>query len=127
MTVGVLLISHTDIAQALFNTVNKIWNDTPLTCDWLEIAFDEDPKKATDALRKKINLLDSGDGVLILTDLAGATPGNIVKTITHHNLSVVSGLNLPMLMKIYNYTNKTLAELTTLSIEGGKNGITTVE
>ena len=127
MSVGVLLISHTGIAQALFNTANQIWNGTPLACDWLEIAFDEAPYKSTNALREKIKQVDSGDGVFILTDLAGATPGNIAKGITHHNLSIVSGVNLPMLMRTYNYANKSLEELTTLSIEGGKNGISTIE
>lgn len=59
-----------------------------------------------------------------MTDLFGATPCNISQNLTHENeLKIVSGLNLPMLLRTLNYAHLPLSELTQKAISGGIEGI----
>ena len=68
--------------------------------------------------------LDTGDGVLVLTDVCGATPSNIAcRLVSLGRVMVVSGLNLPMLMRILNYPNLSLEELAERAVSGGRQGI----
>ena len=71
-----------------------------------------------------INALDKGDGVLILTDMYGSTPSNIAHRLSQPGkVMVVTGLNLPMMIKVMNYPNLNLTELVDVAVEGGKNGV----
>ena len=68
--------------------------------------------------------LDDGDGVLILTDIYGATPSNIACALHSGGGSrVVSGLNLPMLIRAFNYPDDDLTGLVERAREGGTRGI----
>ena len=68
--------------------------------------------------------LDTGEGVLLLTDLFGATPSNIAQAIREaHNARLVTGLNLPMLIRVMNYPDLNLDELADEAVEGGQSGI----
>jgi PTS system ascorbate-specific IIA component len=69
--------------------------------------------------------LDHGDGVLVLADLYGATPCNIGLSLSELGvrLRCVSGLNLPMLLRVLNYSDKSLPELTEIAASGGRGGI----
>ena len=69
--------------------------------------------------------LDQGDGVLILADLYGATPCNIGLSLSALgvHLRCVSGLNLPMLLRVLNYAEKPLDELAEIAASGGRGGI----
>ena len=69
-------------------------------------------------------MLDHGAGVLILTDLYGATPSNIAHRLVEENKTVVvTGLNLSMLMRVLNYPNLSLEELVDKACRGGGEGV----
>ena len=69
--------------------------------------------------------LSTDEGVLILTDSYGSTPCNIANEFLDcKNRMLISGLNLPMLIRVMNYRSLPLAELKDVAIEGGKHGIT---
>ena len=71
-----------------------------------------------------MKVLDSGDGVLILTDMFGSTPSNIAKEFSQKkNVNVISGVNLSMLLNIFNYPSLNLREITKKALEGGKDGV----
>ena len=71
-----------------------------------------------------VNELDTGDGVLILTDLCGATPSNIACRLSHlQHVKVVVGLNMPMLLRILNYPNLSLEEMAEKAVDGGRQGV----
>ena len=91
--------------------------------DYVEVEFDADIEKSISLVEEKLEQMDDGDGVLVMTDLVGATPCNLVTSLTHEKIVVISGLNLPMLIRTYNYPNEPLDELATLAIEGGQRGI----
>jgi len=96
----------------------------PLATKVLNVSFDCNPDTLVDSAESMINELDSGDGVLILTDLCGATPSNIAcRLVSHHKVMVVAGLNMPMLMRILNYPHLSLEEMAERAVEGGRQGI----
>ncbi|HET7797293.1 MAG TPA: PTS fructose transporter subunit IIA, partial [Nevskia sp.] len=101
MTVGVLLVTHGKLGHLLLETMQDMIGPLPLQSDVLEVRR----VQATDVLllqgRRMIERLDSGAGVLILTDAYGSTPSNIASRLSEApNTEVVAGINLPMLVKI---------------------------
>ena len=124
MSVGVLIITHEGIAKAILETAVNIFGKTPLRVEVLPAARDCD----TDALRlrvkQKVDQLNEGDGVLVLLDIYGSTPSNVVCSVVDPDrVRVISGLNLPMLVRIFNYPGLALPELAKKAVSGGKDGV----
>lgn len=124
MTVGVLVITHNAVGETLVSTSVKMLDVCPLSIKVLAVPFNPDVNKLTQAARKLAAELDSGDGVLVLTDLYGSTPSNIATSLLGTiNLQVVAGINLPMLIRILNYPDLSLGELTQKALSGGSDGV----
>jgi len=124
LSVGVLIISHDGIGPALLGTAVLMLNGCPLQTKLLTTSRDVDPDQLMEDAVEQITTLDTGDGVLILTDLYGSTPSNIAqKLITQKHVHVVSGLNLSMLIRVLNYPQLPLLELSEKAVSGGKDGI----
>ncbi|MCH8080007.1 MAG: PTS fructose transporter subunit IIA [Gammaproteobacteria bacterium] len=124
MSVGVLIISHDGIGPALLGTAVLMLDGCPLQTKLLTTSRDVDPDQLMEDAVEQITTLDTGDGVLILTDLYGSTPSNIAqKLITQKHVHVVSGLNLSMLIRVLNYPQLPLLELSEKAVSGGKDGI----
>ncbi|WP_455217452.1 PTS sugar transporter subunit IIA [Kaarinaea lacus] len=124
MTIGVLIVSHGTLGQAMLDISVKTLDVCPLATRVLNVSFECDPDLIARNAEDMAKELDSGDGVLILTDLCGATPSNIAcRLVRHHRAMVVAGLNLPMLMRVLNYPNLTLEEMAERAIDGGRQGI----
>ena len=124
MTVGVLLVTHGKLGHLLLETMQDMIGPLPLQSDVLEVRR----VQATDVLllqgRRMIERLDSGAGVLILTDAYGSTPSNIASRLSEApNTEVVAGINLPMLVKILNYPQLELAAMSRAAVEGGQRGV----
>jgi len=117
MSVGILLITHPLIGKVLLDTALKIIAATPLAIASLDVEMDSDKNIKRQQAEEHIEKLDQGDGILILTDLFGATPSNIACELYKRNeAEVISGLNLPMLMRILNYPNSSLNQLCEIAI-----------
>lgn len=123
MSVSILIVTHGNIGQAILDTAIEIIGSSPMLAKSINIDMDCD----YDSLLNKVNAageqLDTGDGVLLLTDLFGSTPSNIASAINIQNCIVIAGLNLPMLIRVMNYYNLPLYELSDKAIDGGKDGI----
>lgn len=77
-------------------------------------------------VRQAIKENDSGQGVLVLTDLVGASPSNLVKGLLKDNhAKMVTGVNLAMLIRVCNYRDVSLESLAEKAVKGGKRGIET--
>lgn len=126
MSVGVLLVAHGDMGEELIRVAGSLLGrELPLATRAVSMPNDCDNGQALVLAQRYVDELDSGDGVLVMTDLYGATPSNIcgrIHTLTGH-LRRVSGLNLPMLMRVQNYPALPLAELAETAFAGGRNGI----
>jgi PTS system mannose-specific IIA component len=126
VSVGILIITHGEIGAALLQAAIDVLGVCPLSSCALAAPAGCDPDKIATEARSAMLDLDSGDGVLVLTDLYGSTPSNIAcKLYTKSNVRVVSGLNLPMLIRILNYPNMDLDELVHKAITGGRDGVVT--
>jgi len=124
MTVNVLIISHDSVGTALLDAAINTLGFCPLTADNLPIHADCDPDKMIVTAQEKLSYLDEGDGVLILTDIFGSTPSNISCTLAeNNNVRVISGINLPMIIRVLNYPKLNLEELVEKALTGGREGI----
>lgn len=125
MSVSILIISHNEIGTALLNTVKQTFgSQLPLPTATVELQADTDPEILIPKLKEVVKALDQGDGVLILTDLFGSTPSNVAQQIQDcKHIRIVSGLNLPMLIRVMNYPNLELAQLAEKARTGGQHGI----
>ena len=122
--VGVLLVTHGKLGHFLLETMSDMIGALPLPTDVLEVRR----VQATDVLllqgRRMIERLDRGAGVLLLTDAFGSTPSNIANRLAEApRTAVVAGINLPMLVKIFNYPQLDLAAMTRAAVEGGQRGV----
>jgi len=122
--VGVLLVTHGKLGHFLLETMSDMIGPLPLPTDVLEVRR----VQATDVLllqgRRMIERLDRGGGVLLLTDAFGSTPSNIANRLAEMpRTAVVAGINLPMLVKIFNYPQLDLATMTRAAVEGGQRGV----
>lgn len=124
MSVGLLLITHAGVGEALLKVASATFPDCPLQVRCLDVGASADPDVVRENSERLISALDRGDGVLILTDAYGSTPSNIACGLSHrHRTAVVAGLNLPMLLRVLNYPHLTLRELADKAFSGGRDGV----
>ena len=124
MNVGLLLVSHPGIAPALLNNAFRILGSNPIRTSILEVAMDTDLDKLSIETEKMIHNLDQGDGVLILADLYGSSPCNLVYRFKDkQHIRIVSGLNLSMLIRAMNYYQDDLETLAKKAASGATEGI----
>ena len=124
MTVGILIVSHNQIGAELINTAKQMLSCCPLPTKVISIETSDSPEKIRLQLDEELQSLDQGNGIIILTDMYGSTPSNIACAVSDRNdISIVSGLNLPMLVRVLNYPGLNLTELEDKAISGGQEGI----
>jgi PTS system mannose-specific IIA component len=125
MSVAVLIITHAPFGSATLEATTGTLGSLPIATRVMDIQRDCDPQREKERALQLLDELDQGDGVLLLTDLYGATPSNIACSLMEeeHQLSLVSGLNLAMLIRVMNYAGNTLPELAERALSGGHNGI----
>jgi PTS system mannose-specific IIA component len=98
--IGILLVTHGEIGKSLINCATHILDSSPSSVDYLSVNSNNNLDNYSNIISKKITDLDSGNGVLIMTDIYGATPCNLLKKFTKENeVEVITGINLPMLIK----------------------------
>lgn len=124
MSIGVLLVTHGKLGHHLLDTLRDMMGELPLPADVLEVRRVSAHEVLIGQGRKMIERLDGGGGVLILTDVFGSTPSNIANKLSQDDrTAVVAGINLPMLIRIFNYPRLDLDAMTRNAIEGGSRGI----
>lgn len=125
MAVGVLLVTHKGIGTALIGVAAKLLPHLPLKTEAFEVAYDDDPDVVLPAASAALRRVDDGDGVLVLTDLYGATPSNVAARLARLGTPVrrVSALSLPMLLRVMNYAELELDELPAVASAGARNGV----
>ena len=124
MTVGVLVITHGRIGEEMLEQASATLGVCPLETEALPV-FPEFNIDEMNIMARVVCLrLNSGDGVLVLTDMYGSTPSNIaLRLLDLPDVEVVSGINLPMLIRIMNYATLSLPELRDKAVSGGHDGI----
>ena len=125
MSVSILLLTHEAMGDALIATAHHILGRMALTVEAHAIPPGSDVEAALRDTIAHARRLDRGDGVLVLTDVYGATPSNVAERLAGSEPGIrrVSGLNLPMLLRVLNYAEQTLPELAQTAAQGGRSGI----
>ena len=96
----------------------------PEGCESMAMSQADDPDEVLARARDRLEVLDSGAGVLILTDMFGSTPSNVASRVARaRNARVIAGVNLPMLVRILNYRHLPLTEVVNKALSGGHDGI----
>jgi PTS system ascorbate-specific IIA component len=94
----------------------------------LGVASQEDPLDLLPMARDLLERVDTGEGVLILTDVWGATPSNMaVKLLRPGRVEGITGINLPMLLRALTYRDKDMHTLVTKATSGGRDGVKHME
>lgn len=128
MSVSILVVTHNLIGQELINTATSILQHDDLPLTFVSVPGNLGPQDLgtyADQVKAVIEDLISDHGILILTDLFGATPSNLAAYFAANlKIRIVSGLNLPMLIRVLNYRVRDLDQLAALAIEGARTGIT---
>jgi len=125
MAVGILLITHEGIGPSLLGIATRLLRQLPLKVEAFEVPFDADPDALLPAASGALRRVDGGVGVLVLTDLYGATPSNLAARLARLGTPVrrVSALSLPMLLRVLNYPELELDELPAVAAAGARNGV----
>jgi len=122
--VGILLITHGSIGAVLLQSATEVLGVCPLSTTTISAAPGCNPEDVLASAKQAAQEMDCGDGVLVLTDLYGATPSNIACRLHGlHDVRVVSGLNLPMLIRVLNYPDMDLDDLMHKAVTGGRDGV----
>lgn len=125
MAVGILLVTHEGIGSALLAVAGRLVTPLPLRVEVLEVPFDADADSVLPLASAALRRVDSGEGVLLMTDLYGASPSNLAGRMAQLGTPVrrVSALSLPMLLRVLNYAELGLDELPGVAATGGRNGV----
>jgi PTS system mannose-specific IIA component len=124
VSVGLLLITHNGIGAALLETAAAMLGRCPLRAEVLSVSADTPRERLEDQARALCDQLDEGDGVLVLSDLFGSTPANVASLLKERaGRYVLTGVNLPMLVRVLNYPTLSVREMAEKASSGGKDGV----
>jgi PTS system ascorbate-specific IIA component len=122
--IGLFLITHTTYGESLIQCACHVLNQRPPQIVQLGVALQDDPLDLLPQAREMLRWVDSGKGVLVMTDIFGATPSNIaMKLLEPGRIDGVAGVNLPMLVRALTYREKDMATLIAKAISGGRDGV----
>lgn len=108
--IGVVVCTHGPLAAALVETANLIVGDYPNITP-VGLKSGDSPEDMVARIRDAIALVDAGEGVLILCDMFGGTPSNLSLSFLGDHVEVVTGVSLPMLLKLYTSRDAPLVEV----------------
>jgi mannose PTS system EIIA component len=122
--IGILLVTHNGLGDSFVDCVKHVLGDVPPNLKVLSVLAGDEPKQKLAEGQALIRQLDSGEGVLLLADVFGATPSNIGRQLCQaERVLGVAGLNLPMLLRVVCSPDKPLPELARLAVDGGRECI----
>jgi mannose PTS system EIIA component len=119
--IGIVVVTHGRIAEELVNATRTIVGDIPAIAA-VSIGWGDDPSVAREAVERGLQEVGGGD-VLVLTDMFGGTPTNLTLPYLSSRVEIVTGINLPMLIKLIGHREGPLAEVARAVRDQGKGAI----
>ena len=122
--IGLVLVTHGRLAEEFVAALEHVVGPQQRTAA-ISIGPDDNMEQRRDDVLARINDVDGGDGVILLTDMFGGTPSNLaISFLEQTNVEVVAGVNLPMLIKLASVRETaTLAEAAEAAMESGRKYI----
>jgi PTS system ascorbate-specific IIA component len=128
MSVGIVIVTHDTTGGSMLAEAEFVLGQKMDEIQVVNFNHDEDQTEGIVAIHSAIEKVDSGEGVLVLTDLIGASPSNRASNlIEHFNAVMVTGVNLAMLICVWNYRDRSLELMARKAVEGGRRGITIIQ
>ena len=126
--IGILIVAHKPVASSFAMAIRHVLGTTPAQLAWLDVDSGDEPNTVTQRAGALITEIDTGSGVLVCCDVCGATPSNIATKLSEPGkVHVLTGLNLPMLLRAINYRNVSLEETTQKAHAGATGGVMRME
>ena len=123
--IGILIVSHGAFGESLIHSASHVLGKRPVYLRQLGVTVHDDPEALIPLAEDLIRFLDQGEGVLVLTDIYGATPSNIAaRLLRPGRVEGLAGVNLPMLIRALTYRNETLLAMRDKAMEGATEGVT---
>ncbi len=127
--IGILIVSHGAFGESLIHSASHVLGKRPLYVRQLGVTVHDDPDEILPTAQDLIRFLDQGEGVLVMTDIYGATPSNIgSRLLVPGHVEGIAGVNLPMLIKALTHREgATLEDLLGTALSGAVDGIVRME
>lgn len=126
--IGVLIIAHDTLPESLATAATHVLGARPTQFETLSVKATDDPLDLLPGARALLDRLDTGEGVLIFSDIYGATPCNLAgKLQVPGRVELVAGVNLPMLVRAFTYRAKGMDTMVTKALSGGRDGVLRIE
>lgn len=121
--IGILVVAHGSLGESLIDCAAYVLGKRPERLLSLDLTDGTDPERLLADARAKVTQLDEGEGVLVLTDIYGATPCNTVcRLVEPGRVEAVAGASVPMLLKAITYRRETLKQLADRVVQGAHEG-----
>jgi PTS system mannose-specific IIA component len=122
--IGILIVSHGAFGEALIHGASHVLGKRPLNVHQLGVTVHDDPDAILPQAQELVRQLDGGGGVLVLTDILGATPSNIAtRLLRPGRVEGLSGASLPMLIRALTYREEPLSVVVKKAMSGGYEGV----
>lgn len=124
--IGIVIVTHAQLGKALIETAEIIFDAKPEALIFVSINLAEDVEKLRKKIKDAIKSVNKNQGIIILTDMFGGTPSNLSYSFLEEGqVEVLSGVNLPVLIKALNIRGKqkNLHEMAKIIESYGKKSI----
>jgi PTS system mannose-specific IIA component len=122
--IGLLILAEKNLGAGLIATVVHTLGSRPPQLEATEFDHSAPPEEIEASLRQSIQKVDRGEGVLILADVYGATHTNVAcRQLKRGTIELITGINLPMLLRVLNYRHSAMDDLIDKALSGGSGGI----
>ena len=122
--IGFLIVAHGALGESLIHCASHVMGSRPLHLQQLGVTIHDDPGVILPKAKELVSQLDQGQGVVIFSDIYGATPTNITcRLLDPGRVEGIAGVNLPMLVRALTYRDEPLATVIEKALSGGHDGI----
>ena len=126
--IGILIVSHGTFGESLIHSASHVLGKRPLYLRQLGVTVHDDPDAILPVAVDLIRFLDQGQGVLVMTDIYGATPSNIAsRLLVAGRVEGIAGVNLPMLIRALTYRDEPLDAVVEKALTGSVEGVLRME
>jgi PTS system ascorbate-specific IIA component len=122
--IGILILSHGAFGESLIHSASHVLGKRPTYLRQLGVTVHDDPETLLPVAEDLIRFLDQGDGVLVMTDIYGATPANVAcRLLRPGRVEGIAGVNLPMLIRALTYRDQPLLSVRDKALAGATEGV----
>ena len=124
MSVGLVIVTHGETGATLLNEAEFILGERLDAVQFIPFRHSESHRTEILQIHEAIEKAERGDGVLVLTDLMGASPSNRVAVLLeHYNAVMVTGVNLAMLLCVWANSGMPLGQLARKAADCGRRSV----